>query len=93
MSSNHLNSNKFHVQNPQEGLKLSQTQLKFMQLVEEENLKRAKQLKNIRVRNRWIGLGCAAAVLGIYSYTIYSIKQEKFLDDFDEPEKVIDIKK
>jgi hypothetical protein len=32
-------------------------------------------------------------VSGIYSYTIYAIQQEKFLDDFDMPEEIDRTKK
>ena len=31
---------------------------------------------------------CVCVVIGIYSYTIFAIKQEKFLDDFDMPEEI-----
>lgn len=34
-------------------------------------------------------LGCALGlgVLGIYGYSMFAVKQEHFLDDFEEPKK------
>ncbi len=31
--------------------------------------------------------------IGVYSYTIFAIQQEKFLDDFDMPEEIDRTKK
>lgn len=83
---------EFKVTNPSEGPQLSAAQLKFMQLIEAQNLERIAKLDRIRRRNTLTGWGLAAAVVGIYTYSIFAVKQEKFLDDFDEPEKVIDLK-
>lgn len=35
-------------------------------------------------------LGCilGGTVFGIYLYSMFSVKQEKFLDDFEEPKKI-----
>lgn len=82
----------FKIANPGEGVKLSPAQLNFMKLIEQQNLERVAKLERIRRRNAWTGLGLGALVLGIYGYSMFAVKQEKFLDDFDEPEKVIDIK-
>ena len=40
-------------------------------------------------RKDWMIAGtCFGIVIGIYSYTIFAIQQEKFLDDFDMPEEI-----
>lgn len=79
----------FRVANTAEGAKPTAAQLSFMKLVEQENLKRVKKLEKIR-RSNWItGWTLGFCVLSIYGYTILTIKQERFLDDFNEPEKVI----
>lgn len=82
----------FKVVNPGEGPKLSTAQLNFMKLIEQTNLERVAKLEKIRRRNTFTGWGLAAVVVGIYGYSMYAIKQEKFLDDFEEPAKVFDTK-
>lgn len=89
MSSNEAKAT-FKITNPKEGPKLSASQLTFMRLLEKENLERVAKLERIRKRNIWTGWALGATVLGIYAYSILSIKQEKFLDDFEEPKKVYD---
>lgn len=82
----------FRITNPKEGLKLTQNQINFMKLIEKENLVRVSKLKNTQKRNRWTGLALGCTVLGIYAYSILSIKQETFLDDFEMPKTVIEKK-
>lgn len=60
--------------------------------MEQENLKRVKKLEVIRRRNWITGMTLGCCVLGIYAYTITTIKQEKFLDDFEEPQKIVRVK-
>lgn len=79
----------FKLTNPSEGPKLTAAQLAFMKLTEQENLKRVKKLEAIRKRNWITGWTLGFCVLSIYGYTILTVKQERFLDDFKEPEKVI----
>ncbi|XP_075162099.1 coiled-coil domain containing 56 [Haematobia irritans] len=68
--------------------KIDKAQLEFMKLIEEQNLERVQKLQRVR-RNNLMTAGCLiASVVGIYAYSIWSVKQEKFLDDFDEPKKV-----
>lgn len=64
---------------------ISRTVVDYMKIVEKENLKRVQELRKIRQRNVRTGLILGGGVLGIYFYTIFSVRQEKFLDDFDEP--------
>ena len=35
-----------------------------------------------------IAVFCFSIVIGIYSYTIWAIQQEKFLDDFEMPDEI-----
>lgn len=58
-------------------------QIKF---VERQNLLRASRLNRMRKNARFTGLLLGGIALSIYGYSIYSIKQESFLDDFEEPE-------
>lgn len=83
---------EFRISNQEQGPPLNKTQIHFMRLFEEENRKRVLALQQYKKRSKIIGLALAGTVLSIYSYTILAIKQEKFLDDFEEPAKVIDIK-
>ncbi|XP_055311256.1 cytochrome c oxidase assembly factor 3, mitochondrial [Sitodiplosis mosellana] len=79
----------FKITNPSDGPKLTAAQIAFMKLTEKENLKRLQKLELIRKRNWITGWTLGACVLSIYGYTILTVKQERFLDDFNEPEKVV----
>ena len=37
-----------------------------------------------------VAIVCFAAIISIYSYTIYAIRQETFLDDFEMPDPMDD---
>lgn len=68
--------------------KLGRAQLDFMKLIEQQNIERVSRLNRIR-RNNLVTAGVlGGSVLGIYAYSILSVQQEKFLDDFEEPKKV-----
>lgn len=60
-------------------------QIKF---VERQNLVRVTRLQRMRKNARYTGLLLGGITLSIYGYSIYSIKQETFLDDFEEPEVI-----
>ncbi|RZF39569.1 hypothetical protein LSTR_LSTR001090 [Laodelphax striatellus] len=60
----------------------------YMKIVEQQNLERVQRLKKIKARNGITGLALGAIAFGIYGYSIAAIKQETFLDDFEEPELV-----
>lgn len=64
--------------------KLNASDQHFVKKLEQMNLDRAKDMKIMRSRNKLTGLIIGAGVLGVYFYTIFSVKQEKFLDDFDK---------
>ncbi|XP_054733279.1 cytochrome c oxidase assembly factor 3, mitochondrial [Anastrepha obliqua] len=68
--------------------KLGKAQLEFMKIIEQQNLVRVEKLQRLR-RNNLITAGVlGASVLGIYAYSILSVRQEDFLDDFEEPKKI-----
>lgn len=73
-----------------DGEKLKSIDVVYMKRVEQQNLERAQKVQAYRITNRRTAIGLALGVIGIYAYTIYAVKQEKFLDDFDEPEKIIE---
>lgn len=74
--------------NPTLERKLKQSELDFMKVIERQNLQRVTKLKALRKRNTLTGLAVGGTVIGIYLYSMLAVKQEKFLDDFNEPQKV-----
>ncbi|KAH8379603.1 hypothetical protein KR009_005979 [Drosophila setifemur] len=68
--------------------KLDKGQLSFMKLIEEQNLDRVQKLKRVRRNNLLTAGALGLSVVAIYGYSIFSVQQEKFLDDFEEPKKV-----
>lgn len=70
--------------------KLRSTDVVYMKRVEEQNLQRARRVQGYRKANNRIAIALGLGVIGIYSYTIYAVKQEKFLNDFEMPEKTIE---
>ncbi|XP_047350378.1 cytochrome c oxidase assembly factor 3, mitochondrial, partial [Vespa velutina] len=69
--------------------KIKNLHITLMNEIEKQNSERVKDLIKIRRSNRILGCILGGTVFSIYFYTIYSVKQEKFLDDLNEPEKVI----
>lgn len=76
------------IKNPLAGRKFKQSELDFMKFIERQNLERVTKLKALRKKNVWTGLAIGGTVISIYLYSMLAIKQEKFLDDFNEPQKV-----
>lgn len=72
--------------------KLRQVDLDFIKQIEKQNLERVQKLKRIRRNNIITGCLFGVGVLSIYGYTIWAVRQESFLDDFDEPAKIIENK-
>lgn len=72
--------------------KLGKLQMDFVRKAEQTNKNRAKMHRFFRRKDWMIAAFCVFMVVGIYSYTIFAIKQEKFLDDFDMPEEINRIK-
>ncbi|XP_029430024.1 cytochrome c oxidase assembly factor 3 homolog, mitochondrial [Rhinatrema bivittatum] len=67
--------------------RLSPEQREFMRQAETAQWQRGVA-RRLRGRNVLTGLTIGAVVLGIYSYTFYSVSQEKFLDELEEEAKV-----
>ena len=70
--------------------KLNKAQLEFVKYVEQQNKERILKLKRVRKNNLLTAgvLGCF--VLGVYSYTLFAVKQEHTFDDFEEPQRVFE---
>jgi len=47
-----------------------------------------KNAERIRGRNRVLGLAIGAFAIGMFSYTILSVKQERIMDDIDEEARI-----
>lgn len=60
----------------------------WMKVIEKLNADRVQKLKRVRAKNKICGALLGAAAVGIYTYSIVTVKQETFLDDFDEPKLV-----
>jgi hypothetical protein len=71
---------------------LGKMHMNFVRKAENKNKERAKNHKFYRRTDWMIAATCFAIVFGIYSYTIFAIQQEQFLDDFDMPEDIDRIK-
>lgn len=67
--------------------RISPSMFEYMQLIEKQNIERVQKLKHMRRNNLITGCLLGTGVLGIYFYSMYAVQQEKFLDDFNEPEK------
>lgn len=67
---------------------LGTLQMDFIKKAEKSNKKRANLHRFFRRKDWMIAAFCFSLVLGIYFYTIFAIKQEKFLDDFDMPDEI-----
>ncbi|XP_044269878.1 cytochrome c oxidase assembly factor 3, mitochondrial [Tribolium madens] len=70
--------------------KLKQTDIDFIKFVEKQNLDRVRKLQTLRRRNLFTVSILGTAVLGIYGYSIWAVRQENFLDDFEIPTTVTD---
>lgn len=67
---------------------LKEAELAYMRIIEQKNRERVQKLQTIAKKNRITGFTIAGGVLGVYLYSIFAVKQETFLDDFNEPAKV-----
>ncbi len=66
--------------------RLGRMQMNFVKKAEAINEDRASKHRFFRRGDTMIAGGCLAVACSIYAYTIYAIKQERFLDDFDMPD-------
>lgn len=67
---------------------LSQAEVAYMRIIEQKNKERVQKLQLIAKKNRLTGITIGAGVIGVYLYSIFAVKQETFLDDFNEPVKI-----
>ncbi|XP_050681094.1 cytochrome c oxidase assembly factor 3, mitochondrial [Leptidea sinapis] len=67
---------------------LKQAELDYMKIIEQKNRERVQKLQQLGRRNKITGFAIGAGVFSIYLYSIFAVKQETFLDDFDEPAKI-----
>ena len=65
---------------------LGNLQMTFVKKAEKLNKERAERHVLHRKKHAFVGLTCLAVIIGIYSYTIYAVKQETFLNDFEMPD-------
>ncbi|CAH1397752.1 unnamed protein product [Nezara viridula] len=65
--------------------KVDRTVIDYIKIVEAQNRARVEKLRRIRRNNLITAFGLGVGVLSIYGYSIYSVSQEKFLDDFERP--------
>ncbi|CAL7945712.1 unnamed protein product [Xylocopa violacea] len=70
--------------------KLKYSDIIYMKQAEEIAVQKALKYVNTRRKCNIAGVSLACLVIGIYAYTIHAVKQETFLDNLDEPEKVIE---
>lgn len=61
----------------------------YTKYIEAKNLERAIVAKKVLTKKRLLFTGSLGLAIGIYAYTILKIKQETFLDDFEEPPRII----
>jgi hypothetical protein len=65
---------------------LSQIEQMYMNKIKERNDERYLKEKKVKLHYRVTGSLLVLFVLSVYFYTMFAIRQEKFLDDFDVPE-------
>ena len=68
--------------------RLGKMQMDFVRKAERQNLNRAIKHREFRTGDWTIAIICITLAVSIYSYTIYAIKQETFLDDFEMPDEL-----
>jgi len=69
---------------------LGQIQMAFVKKAEMRNKERAKRHVFYRKKDWMIGMTCITIAISIYAYTIFAMKQETFLDDFEMPDPLLE---
>lgn len=64
---------------------LSKAEQMYIEQLNKRNSDRFAKEKRLRKHYRIVGSFLFAFVLSVYFYTMYAIRQEKFLDDFEVP--------
>lgn len=67
--------------------KIKKSDLDFIREIERKNQERVQKLKFLRRRNLLTAGLLTAGIFSIYGYSMLAVKQETFLDDFEEPAK------
>ena len=70
--------------------KLGDIQMAFVKKAESKNKERASRHIFYRRKDWMIGGTCMAIAISIYAYTIFAMKQETFLDDFEMPDPLLE---
>ncbi|XKL63287.1 hypothetical protein PGB90_005651 [Kerria lacca] len=65
--------------------KINQYLIDQIKVVEKDNLKRFAEFKRRLFSGRLSLTTLSTIVVSIYVYTMYTVKRETFLDNFDEP--------
>ena len=73
--------------------KLGQIQMAYVKKAELRNKERANTHVFYRRKDWMIGMTCITIAISIYCYTIYAMKQETFLDDFEMPDPLLEEEK
>ncbi|KAB7498501.1 Cytochrome c oxidase assembly factor 3, mitochondrial [Armadillidium nasatum] len=81
MSGSHEQMSKLDMK--KDAPKLSQVQLDYMKIIEQQNMERVRKLAKTRRNNILTASLLGVGVISIYAYSILSVKQEKFLDEID----------
>ena len=70
--------------------KLGDIQMAFVKKAETRNKERASRHVFYRKKDWMIGMTCITIAISIYAYTIFAMKQETFLDDFEMPDPLLE---
>lgn len=65
---------------PKEFTSFTTTDQHYIKKFEKLNASRAGDMKVLRTRNKLTAFAVGGVAVGIYFYTLFSVKQEKFLD-------------
>ena len=65
---------------------LPEAQQMYIKRIIAKNNERYEKEKKLKLHHRISGAILFSVVFSIYFYSMYAVKQEKFLDDFDMPE-------
>jgi len=73
------------VDDPRLQAQLGKIQMNIIRKAEEKTEERVAKYKKYRRTDLIVAGTCVSIALGIYAYTMFAIKQENFLDDFEVP--------
>jgi hypothetical protein len=63
---------------------LSQAELDYMRLAQQQNVDRVNRLKKMRRNNLMTAGVLAVSTFAIFGYSMWSVGSEKFLDEFEK---------